>query len=228
MQQRARAERTEAPGPPIPWVAASARAVTRLSLRFLFDVEHQGKEHVPRSGPAIIIGNHPTYCDPWLVGLGTRRWITWMAWDDAFAWPVVGPFIRAMGAFPVNLERPQPSTIKAALQVLSEGRLLGVFPEGGRSQGVDLDPPRRGAPRIALLAGVPVVPVTIAGARRAWPRERPLPRRGKVVVRFHPPIDSRAVLPGAPSRAREERLTELVVEAIRSALPLDGRPRGRR
>lgn len=225
MQQRARVERPDVPRVPPRWVAAPARAASRLSLRLLFDVEHEGKEHIPRAGPGIIIGNHPTYADPWLVGLATRRWITWMAWEDAFGWPVVGPFIRAMGAFPVNVERPQPSTIKAALQVLGEGRLLGVFPEGGRSQGFDLDPPRRGAPRIALLAGVPVVPVSISGARRAWPRERPLPGRGKVVVRFHEPIDARAVLPDAPSRAREERLTELVVAAIRSGLTPDGRAR---
>ena len=213
--------------PPIPpaWIASPARALCRLGLKRFFDIDHVGREHIPRAGGAIIIPNHPTFVDPWMIGLGTQRWITWMAWEDAFGWPVVGPFIRAMGSFPVNVDRPQPSTIKAALQVLGEGRLLGVFPEGGRSQGFDLDPPRRGAPRIALLAGVPVVPVTIAGARRAWPRERPVPGRGKVVVRFHAPIDPRGVLPDAPSRAREERLTELVVAAIRSALPLDGRPR---
>lgn len=227
--ESARLKRSEdLPIPPVPspWVASPARAACRIWFKRWFELELVGRANLPRTGPAIVIPNHPTYVDPWLVGLGTSRWITWMAWEDAFRWPVVGTFIRSMGAFPVNLDRPQPSTIKAAIRVLDQQRLLGVFFEGGRTSGPEpLDPPRRGGPRLALMAGVPVVPVTISGARRLWPRERPLPRQGKVVVRYHPPIDPRAVLPGAPGRAREERLTELVVDAIRSALPPDGRPR---
>ncbi|MCO5172544.1 MAG: 1-acyl-sn-glycerol-3-phosphate acyltransferase [Planctomycetes bacterium] len=226
--RRRLARLAEDPVPPIPprWVASPARAASRLLLKRYFDLELVGREHLPRGGPAIVIPNHPTYVDPWLVGLGTTRWITWMAWEDAFTWPVVGAFIRSMGAFPVNVERPQPSTIKAAVRVLEQGRALGVFFEGGRTKGPDvIDPPRRGGPRLALLAGAPVIPVSIAGARRLWPSGRPLPSQGKVVVRYHPPIDPRAVLPGAPARAREERLTELVSQAIRAGLPRDGRPR---
>lgn len=218
----------EDPVPPIPphWVAAPARAASRLLLKRYFELDLVGREHLPRGGPLVVIPNHPTYFDPWLVGLGTPRWITWMAWEDAFTWPVVGAFIRSMGAFPVNVERPQPSTIKAAVRVLEQGRALGVFFEGGRTKGPDvIDAPRRGGLRLALLAGAPVVPVSIAGARRRWPPGQALPRQGKVVVRYHPPIDPREVLPGASARAREERLTELVSQAIRAGLPPDGRPR---
>lgn len=221
-----RAEDLPVPPVPTPWVANPARAACRIWLKRWFELEHVGRQHLPRHGPAIVIPNHPTYVDPWMVGLGTSRWITWMAWEDAFRWPLVGAFIRSMGAFPVNLDRPQPSTIKAAVRVLEQQRLLGVFFEGGRtSEQSLLDPPRRGGARLALMAGVPVIPVSISGARRLWPRERPLPRQGKVVVRFHPPIDPGAVLPGEPGRVREERLTELIVAAIRSGLPADGRPR---
>jgi 1-acyl-sn-glycerol-3-phosphate acyltransferase len=207
--------------PPIPpaWIASPARGVCRLLLKRYFDLSLHGVAHLPRRGGAIVIPNHPTFVDPWMVGLATQRWITWMAWEDAFSWPLVGPFIRGMGAFPVNLDRPQPSTIKAARQVLDDGRLLGVFFEGGRTRSHDgLDPPRRGAPRLALLAGVPVIPVTISGARRLWPLERRLPRPGKVRIIYHRPIDPATVLPGATPREREERLTDLVVAAIRSKL----------
>lgn len=209
-----------------PWITSPARGFCRLALRRYFDMDHEGRANIPRQGPAIIISNHPTYVDPWMIGLGTERWITWMAWEDAFTWPFVGWFIRSMGAFPVNVERPQASTIKAAMAVLAEGGLLGVFFEGGRTHSADvLDPPRRGGARIALMAECPIVPVTIAGARRLWPTDRPLPRPGKVVVRYHSPIDPRAVHPGEPGRAREERLTELISQAIRSALRPDGRHR---
>lgn len=215
------------PVPPIPpwWIAAPARAASRLTLRRMFDIDHAGKEHIPKAGGAIIISNHPTYVDPWMIGLGTPRWITWMAWEDAFSWPLVGAFVRSMGAFPVNLDRPQPSTIKAARRVLDQGRLLGVFFEGGRTQSPDgLDPPRRGGARLAITAGVPVVPVSIVGARRAWPLDRAVPRPGRVRVVFHPTIDPER-LPGT-NRDREERLTEVVAESIRHGLA-NGRPRPR-
>lgn len=226
---RREAEEPLVPPLPSPWIASPARAACRIWFKRWFELDLVGQRHIPARGPAIIIPNHPTYVDPWLVGLGTRRWITWMAWEDAFRWPVFGAVIRSMGAFPVNLDRPRPSTIKAAVRVLGQGRLLGLFFEGGRTAGADpLDPPRRGGARLALMAGVPVIPVSISGARRLWPRDRLVPGQGKVVIRYHPPIDPSAVLPGEPGRAREERLTELVCAAIRSALPADGRPRRRR
>ncbi|MCW8140142.1 MAG: 1-acyl-sn-glycerol-3-phosphate acyltransferase [Planctomycetota bacterium] len=196
----------EDPVPPIPphWVAAPARAASRLLLKRYFELDLVGREHLPRGGPLVVIPNHPTYFDPWLVGLGTPRWITWMAWEDAFTWPVVGAFIRSMGAFPVNVERPQPSTIKAAVRVLEQGRALGVFFEGGRTKGPGRDrrpAPRRPAPgparrrarraRVDRRCAAPVA--ARAGAAAPGQGRRPLP-----------PADRPArVLPGASARARE-------------------------
>ncbi len=199
-------------------VQSFTRGCVRLLAKRYFGLRLEGRHHVPSAGPALIVPNHPTYVDPFLVGFGTPRFVTWMAWQEAFRWPAVGAAIRALGAFPVDLERPRPSTIKGALQLLRAGRLLGIFFEGGRTAGPDLlDAPKRGAARIALLAGVPVVPVSVAGARALWPRGRHLPRPGKVVVRFHPPLDPRATA-GASTREREERLTEAIVAAIRAGL----------
>lgn len=221
---RGRAPRDEAGGhggpPPEPPVRVQSftRGCVRLFVKRYFGLRIEGRQHVPGAGPALIVPNHPTYADPFLVGFGTRRFVTWMAWQEAFQWPGVGTAIRALGAYPIDPERPRPSTIKGALELLRAGRLLGLFLEGARTAGQDLlDPPKRGAARIAVIAGVPVVPVSVVGARSLWPRERRLPRPGKVVVRFHPPIDPRAT-GGASAREREERLTEAIVAAIRSGL----------
>ena len=179
---------------------------------------------MPESGPAVLISNHPTFLDPYHISFFlAQRWITWLAWDEAFDWPVVGAIMRELKALPLNMERPVPSVLKDAYAVLEAGRLLGMFFEGGRTKnGFDLDEPREGAARIALRAGVPVVPITISGARRAWPLERRLPRPGKIVITYHPPIEPEQVSPESSSRERRRELTERVATSIRSALPRDG------
>lgn len=199
---------------------------TRLLIRRWFGLSFVNRHHIPKTGPALIIPNHPCYLDPFIVGLATRRWITWMAWEEAFSWPGLGTLVRRFGALPVNLEKPAPSTFKTSVATLRAGHLLGMFFEGQRSRGYDLDPPKRGGARLALMAGCPVVPVSVAGARRLWPLDKPLPvRPGAVTIRYHAPIDPASVLPGAPRAEREEKLTNLIADAIRSGLPPEGRHR---
>lgn len=199
------------------------RGLTRLGLRWLFGAEHRGVDHIPQRGPAILVSNHPTISDPFFVAFGTRRWVTWLAFDEALQWPVAGQVMRLYRAIPIDLERPSPSSIKTAYATLAHGRLLGLFFEGERSHTYGLNQPlKTGAARMAIRAEVPIVPVTVAGARRCWPRERPLPRPGKVVVRYHPPIDVPRFRPDLPRKERARLITELLAQRIRSVLPPDG------
>lgn len=197
-------------------------------MRFLalsyFDVQAEGSHHIPPTGPAIVIPNHPTWLDPFLVGWGTRRWVTWLAWDEAFDWPAIGAIMKSMGAVPLSLERAAPQSLKTAYSILRAERLLGIFFEGKRTAAstFQLTEPVEGAARIALRTGAPIVPVSLAGARRLWPRERAYPSRGPIRVRYHAPISPDAGGSGS-QRARGERLTRLVAEAICSGLPEDGR-----
>ncbi|MGE0713772.1 MAG: lysophospholipid acyltransferase family protein [Planctomycetota bacterium] len=202
---------------------SGVRAVTRFLTLQYFKTEYRDRHHIPSRGPALVIPNHPTYVDPWLVGYGTKRLITWLAWDEAFAWPLVGPFIANLGAIPLNLERADGTSLRAAYSVLRAGQLLGVFFEGARTAAgnFQINDPLPGAARLALRTGAPVVPVSVSGARRLWPRDDLVPKRGKVVVTYHPPVDPEAVGRGS-QRRRAELLTGRVAEAVRSALPLDG------
>jgi len=199
--------------------------MTRILMRHYFRAEYVGREHVPKDGPALLIGNHPSYLDPWFVGFGTPRWVTWLAWEEAFDWPVLGRIVAGMGSVPLNLERASPSSVKAAYEILARERLLGIFIEGGRSEGLGLGTPRRGPARIALQCQVPVVPVSLAGVRRLWPRDG-VPRPGPVRVTYHPPLDPREFAPHAPLRERETLLTGAICAAIRRGLPENGRHRG--
>src|SRR5262249_19024276 len=101
-------------------------------------IELRYHAHAPTHGPLVVMSNHPSFLDPWLVGFAVpNRYIRWMAWDEAFSWPVVGRFIQACRAFPVDMDKPRPSSLKAARALLDRGLALGVFPEGKRSPGPD-------------------------------------------------------------------------------------------
>ena len=198
-----------------------ARLLTAAYFPVFHRIEHRGRQNWPASGPVVVTSNHPTYWDPWLVGMGTRRFIYWMAWDEIFDWPVIGRAVRAYEAFPVDLEKPKPSTIRAARDVLHTGGARGVFPEGGRTSGErgELDAFKPGVAWLALSLGAPVLCVSIKGARRAWPKKRAYPLPGaKITVTYHPVIDTSSFEPELPRRERERLLVAKLEATILSGL----------
>ncbi|MGH9765851.1 MAG: lysophospholipid acyltransferase family protein [Blastocatellia bacterium] len=165
------------------------KLITYPLFRVLFSVEHQGVENVPEDGAAIIAGNHPSYLDPLLVGLPIERTIRFMAWDALFKVPLLGQIIKAVGAFPVDIRKGRgEAAFREALRVLESGEALGIFPEGQRSEQAAMGDLRTGVARLAIETGAPIVPVTIGGATRAWPKWKLLPRSAKIIVRYHEPI----------------------------------------
>ncbi len=158
-------------------------------FRVLFAVEFHGVENVPERGAVIIAGNHPSYLDPVLVMLPVKRKIRFMAWDALFKVPVLGQLIRAMGSFPVDIRKGKgESAFREALKVLNSGDALGIFPEGQRSEQGPMGELRTGVARLAVETGAAIVPVTIGGAYRAWPKWKLLPKPAKIIVRYHEPI----------------------------------------
>jgi 1-acyl-sn-glycerol-3-phosphate acyltransferase len=197
-----------------------SRLLTELYFPLCHRIEHRGKGHWPKSGPVVVASNHPTYFDPWLIGMATPRYVRWMAWDEIFEWPVVGQAVRAYGALPINVEKLKPSTFRGAHDVIQRQGALGIFPEGGRTSGKsELDPLKPGVARLMLALGAPILPVSIRGARRAWPRERAYPLPGpKITVTYHPVVDPKKFRPELSKRDREQAFSETLHATIRSAL----------
>jgi 1-acyl-sn-glycerol-3-phosphate acyltransferase len=154
-------------------------------------ITYHGRDHIPdkRSGGFLIAANHQTYLDPVWICLPMRRRLRFMASDKAFEWRLIGPLIKYLGSFPVSAE--VGGTLKAmkyALRALRDGAALTVFPEGGRqlADGQML-PFKTGAVRIAQQADVPILPVTITGGNRVWPRDQRYPRLfRRVEITYHP------------------------------------------
>ncbi|MFQ3588880.1 MAG: lysophospholipid acyltransferase family protein [Chloracidobacterium sp.] len=197
------------------------KLVVHALFRVVFTLEYTGVEHVPLTGSVILAGNHPSYLDPVLISLPVRRRIRFVAWDKLFTIPVLGPLIRFFGAFPVDTTKRDQQAFQQALQVLRDGDALGIFPEAGLSKEARMNALlKSGAARLALAAQCPLVPVTIAGARAAWPRHQWLPLPRKITVKYHPPIhpprmDS-ALAPDEPAIA--QALTEQLRQTIERRL----------
>jgi 1-acyl-sn-glycerol-3-phosphate acyltransferase len=200
-----------------------AKLIIYPLFRVLFTIEHHGIENVSEEGAVIIAGNHPSYLDPVLVGLPIRRKIRFMAWDALFRIPLLGQVIRAMGAFPVDIRKGRgEAAYLQARHVLESGEVLGIFPEGQRSDQAAMGDLRGGVARLAIETGAPIVPVTIGGAMRAWPKWKLLPRSAKIVVRYHEPIrlseEERAA--NRDNREFQRQVTERVAMSVnRSLLP---------
>ena len=163
---------------------------TLLALfRVIFTLEYHGLHNVPASGAVIVAGNHPSYLDPILVFLPLRRPLRFMAWDALFRIPLAGQVMRALGAFPVDLRKGKgEAAFQQALNVLNDNEALGIFPEGQRSDTGALGELKTGVARLAIATGASIVPVTIGGASRAWPKWKLLPKPAKLIVRFHEPL----------------------------------------
>ena len=201
------------------WVIDAIRPALALTLRIFFRLRFKGIENIPQDKSGLIIAaNHQTYIDPFWLSVPIKRPLRFLAWDAAFRWPLVGKFIGLFGAWPLQVEGSDPAAIRRTLQWLREGGAVVIFPEGGRGEpDGSMVRFKGGAVRIAIEAGVPILPVTIRGANRVWPAGRHLPRPAHVEIIYHPlyQVEQR---PGEETRACARRETERLAEIIRSAL----------
>lgn len=200
------------------WALEMIRPVVGAFSRLIWKIEFNGVENVPELGGVIIAANHQTYIDPFWLSLRIKRPIRYLAWSAAFRWPIVGRGLVLLGAWPLALEGSDPAAIRRSLQWLREGGAVVIFPEGGRSTATgSLERFKAGAVRLALEAQVPILPVTIKGGNRVWPRGWRFPRPGKVVVTYHPLYHAEPC-PNEETRACARRESERLAEVIGSAL----------
>ena len=160
-----------------------------LGLKFDF----QGVDNIPREGGAILSINHIGYLDFALTGtaaLPTGRYVRFMAKKEIFENKLAGPLMRGMHHISVDRSSGTASFV-AALRALRSGEIIGIFPEGTISVSFEIKELKSGAVRLAMGAGVPVIPTIVWGSQRIWTKKvkRNL-RRNKfpVTVAFGAPL----------------------------------------
>ncbi|MFN7926510.1 MAG: lysophospholipid acyltransferase family protein [Blastocatellia bacterium] len=164
------------------------RTTCGLLFRLYFRLEFCGLEHVPKQGSFIVAPNHQSYLDPFWVSVPFRSPLRYMTWDRFIYMPLLGDFIRTLGAFPVKLETGDRGALRHSLTHLQQGGRLMIFPEGGRTRTGQVEPFKPGVIRLAMDAKVPIVPVTIVGGYEAYNAHHLVPRPRKVKIIFHPPL----------------------------------------
>jgi len=197
-----------------------ARPGVHRLCRAYFGLELSGLDNIPTSGPLIITPNHQTYADPVLVTIPVRRRVYYMAWNRLFEIPGFSWFIRRLRAFPVRIDSADPTSMREAVRVLTAGHVLMVFPEAERTRTGRVERFKLGAFRLATTLGVPVLPVTIAGGHESWPPAQVLPRRGHIVITYHPPLKPDPSLePRQAASALAQRARAIIAGALGGAPP---------
>ena len=165
-------------------------------LRMLFRPRVEGQEHLPADGAAIIASNHLSFSDSIFMPLMVPRRVTFLAKQEYFTGHGLKGLLSRLfftGVGQVPIDRSSGSAAKAALEtgkrILAEGKLLGIYPEGTRSPDGRLYRGKTGVARMALEAGVPVIPVAMIGTREVQPIGKKLPRIRRIGIRFGPALD---------------------------------------
>jgi 1-acyl-sn-glycerol-3-phosphate acyltransferase len=137
----------------------------------LFRLRAHGRGNLPATGGYVLACNHVSSLDPWPLGLPLwpRRWLRFMAKSELYWWPL-SLVLNGAGAFKIRRGLGDREAIETAIELAREGHVVAMFPEGTRrAKGLVKKHearPRSGAARIALEAGVPLVPAAVAGTDR--------------------------------------------------------------
>ncbi len=138
-------------------------------LRGIFKVfifyKEKGIENIPKEGAFLLCSNHRSNMDPVLLAAGCRRQLTFMAKDELFHVFLLGKLIKALGAFPIKRGKGDAAAVMATLKILKRGEPTLIFPEGTRMKNGERKTVNSGIVRLAVQAGVPIVPAYVSKNR---------------------------------------------------------------
>lgn len=175
-------------------------------MRIWFRLTVEGAENIPREGAAIIAPNHKSFWDSFFIAPATRRHLRFMGKRELFeGWK--GKWLIRLGAFPVKRGESDEEALETSREILRQGGLLALFPEGTRIRDPEsLGSPKRGAARLAIEAGCPLVPCAITGTENLFIGF--IPRPVRVRVAFAPAV------PAAELEATPEAAAELIEDRV--------------
>jgi 1-acyl-sn-glycerol-3-phosphate acyltransferase len=191
------------------------------ALRAVFRPQVTGAQHIPATGPVILAANHESFADEFFIPISARRQIFFFAKAEYFNTPgirgrAMAAFFGGLGQVPVERAdvRSAAAVIDIGVEVLSEGRALGIFPEGTRSPDGRLYKFRTGVARLALRSGAPVVPVGMVGTRDVLPPDSRRWHRRPVGVNFGSAMDFAHLR----DQERSARVLREVTEQVRAEI----------
>ncbi|GAA3744219.1 lysophospholipid acyltransferase family protein [Leifsonia bigeumensis] len=165
-------------------------------LRTAFRPWVTGEENIPRSGGVILASNHLSFIDSVFLPLVIERRVTFLAKSDYYTargikgWAIKN-FLKAAGMLPIDRSggKASEASLRTGLGVLSQGEVLGIYPEGTRSPDGKLYRGRTGVARMVLEGGVPVIPVAMIDTEKVMPIGKRIPKVRRIGVIIGEPLD---------------------------------------
>ena len=203
------------------WVGRGLSAPLR---KLWLDVDHVGLENVPTEGPVVLAANHLAFIDSLLVMYSLDRPVSFLGKAEYLDHPIARRLFPMTGMLPLDRTGKRARvTLRRVQEILGEGGVVGVHPEGTRSRDGLLNPGHSGVAQMALQASAPIVPVALVGTDRAQPVGTVIPGfRSKIEICFGAPIGMGR---WASTRRTRQARTELTEEVMQSIAALSGQER---
>jgi len=160
------------------------RNIILLFGKIYWRLSSKGTENIPKEGGVLLVANHFSYLDPPLIGSLSPRPVHILAKYELFRVPIFNWLIKALGAIPIKRDVIDRKSLRTAVDILKNGCVLLVFPEGTRTRDGSIGKPKPGPGLIAKLADTAILPVYIEGSYKSLPRKRLFPKPNKITVYF--------------------------------------------
>jgi 1-acyl-sn-glycerol-3-phosphate acyltransferase len=191
------------------------RPIVVAICRVFWRARVSGIANIPREGGFILAPSHRSMMDIPFAAVVTPRRIRFMGKKSLFGVPVIGPIFRWLGGFPVARDGTDRKAVRDSVEMLRAGEVLCVYPEGTRQRGPKIQPLQPGAAYLALRAGVPVIPVGMAGTEEIMRTSKdPFPRFGRVALVVGAPIVPEALAGSLVPRDRVDAMTARIADEM--------------
>lgn len=188
------------------------RLLSRVIALVYFRLRAAGQTGIPKTGGVLMVTNHQSFLDPWLIGIAPSRQLHYMARDTLFKGGFLTYLMELWNTFPVKRGAADLTAIRIAAERLGNGFIVNIFPEGTRSEDGSIGPV---APGISLIlhrakTEIPILPVIIDGAYDAWPRQAKWPRPHAIRIHYGKPIPASEWRPLSPEALAQRIRAELI------------------
>jgi 1-acyl-sn-glycerol-3-phosphate acyltransferase len=206
----------------------TVRLIVAGGLSAVYRARMKGRKRLPAQGGYVLAPSHRSMMDIPFAAWLSRRPLRYMGKASLFRIPVAGWFFRSLGGFEVARDGTDRKALRDSIAMLQAGEVLLVYPEGTRQHGPKIQPLQPGAAYLALRAGVPIVPVGIAGSEEILRSHgRKLPRFGRAAMVVGEPIVVPPLAGGVVSREKVDVLTARLHDALQSVFDEANEVRGR-